>query len=278
MDETVERMIDKLKENRTIGIRVHGTRNKVYLPELLQAGQDLMDILTEVDLAISQNHKLTTDWKLRKLSYASPATLEVEPEAKEDQPDNGTTIVNITIAGMDSLRKYSERPKAFTDKALEAAKDLAKLLQDGVERIDILSGGIEIPYVNNIIDNVNVILTPGKTIYGSVEGRIERMNSHDEFSFWLYEPILSRRIKGQLKDANDSNLRHQIIELYEQMVIVSGLLHTNINGEVNSVEVTDISSKLTIPLLKNASEVTAIWDFTGGISPVEHIRRMRDDS
>ncbi len=29
--------------------------------------------------------------------------------------------------------------------------------------------------------------------------------------------------------------------------------------------------------LKDASEVTGIWDFTGGDSPVEHIRRMRDD-
>lgn len=30
------------------------------------------------------------------------------------------------------------------------------------------------------------------------------------------------------------------------------------------------------PLLKDASEVTGIWDLTGGVAPVDYIRGMRD--
>jgi hypothetical protein len=32
-----------------------------------------------------------------------------------------------------------------------------------------------------------------------------------------------------------------------------------------------------VQLIKDASEVTGIWDMTGGVNPVEHIRQMRGD-
>ena len=38
-----------------------------------------------------------------------------------------------------------------------------------------------------------------------------------------------------------------------------------------------IRFKGAVPLIRDASEVTAIWDITNGVDPVEHIRRMRDD-
>ncbi len=41
-------------------------------------------------------------------------------------------------------------------------------------------------------------------------------------------------------------------------------------------KIEDIGEKRTAPLLKDASDVTGIWDLTGGIDPVEHVRRMRE--
>jgi len=261
-----------------IGIKVVGANDTVYLPDFLKAGNDLMELLTEIDVSISPNYKRTVDWRLKTLSYSSPALLEVEGEAKEDQPDNRTNIIDTTLRGIESLKKSSERPRGFSDKALDVAKDLTKLLQNGIKTLEIIFDSGSVEYEISILDNVGIILTPGKQMYGSIEGRIERMNSHDEFNFYIYEPILNRRIRCELMDTKNLKLKQEVISFYEQAVIVSGLLYTNINGEVSEVKAISITGKEVAPLLKNASEVTGIWDLTGGENPVEHIRRMRDDS
>jgi hypothetical protein len=259
-----------------IGIKVAGTNNKVYLPDFLKAGNDLMELLIEIDITTSSpTYKRTVNWRLKTLSYASPALLEVEGEIKEDQPDNRANIIDTTLRGIESLKKHSERPSGYSDKALGIAKDLTTLLQNGVKTLEIISDGSSVEYQTNIIKNVDVILTPGKQMYGSIEGRIEWMNSHEEFSFYLYEPIRYRRIRCELDEPKDLELKQKVINHFEQYVIVSGLLDTNINGEVTSAKVISVSVKEVAPLLKDASEVTGIWDLTGRDNPVEHIRRIR---
>jgi hypothetical protein len=76
----------------------------------------------------------------------------------------------------------------------------------------------------------------------------------------------------------DLNLKNAVISYYEQNVMLTGLLFTNINGEVNSAKITDIQRKTIAPLIKDASEVTGIWDFTDGIDPVLFVKRGRDDN
>ncbi len=264
---------------KAIGIRVTGSHdNKVYFPDFLKACNGLLELLAEVDKAISATHKPTVEWHLKTLSYASPALVEVEGETKEDQPDNRAAIVDMTVRGVDSLRKTSARPLWYSDRALEVAKEMTELIQNGVKSLEVVTDGFGVEYQASILDNVKIIVTPGKQMYGSIEGRIERMNSHEEFSFYLYEPILSRRIRCELMDAKDLKLKARVISLYESAVMVSGLLSTNINGETTSAKISSIEPKEVVALLKDASEVTGIWDFTGGESPTDYIRRMRDDS
>jgi hypothetical protein len=263
---------------KVIGIRLGGHENRVQVEDFLEAGNNLLELLNEIDITISPSHKFTACWYLKTLSYASPAVLEVEADAIEDQTDNRNTIISVALGGIDSLKKSDERPRGFTDKALEKARDLGKLLQNGLRTIEVLSEGTVIPYEVTIISHVDTILTPGKEMFGSVEGTIERMNSHGDFEFWLYEPIHSRRIKCELMDNKDKELKDRVVPLYEHDVIVSGVLLTNITGEVNAVKVINIVAKPVVALLKDASEVTGIWDFTGGQNPVDHIRGMRDDS
>jgi len=134
----------------------------------------------------------------------------------------------------------------------------------------------EFDYISNIAENVSVILKPGRVIYGSVEGQLERMNSHGDFNFHIFEPILIRPVKCELANPKDTILKEKVISLYEHDVIVSGMLNTNINGEVTSAKIEHIEGRKVAPLLKDASEVTGIWDFLGGGDPTEHIRRLRE--
>ena len=52
----------------------------------------------------------------------------------------------------------------------------------------------------------------------------------------------------------------------------------DLSSEVISAKTKDIDGREKVPLIKNASEVTAIWDITNGEDPVDYIRGLRDDS
>jgi hypothetical protein len=261
----------------SIGIKVTGSGGVVYLPDFLKAGNDLAELLTEVDLSISPNHIPTVDWRLKKLSYSSPAIMLAEPVVKEEQPDNRITIIDTVLVGIQSLKATSDRPRGFSDKALEKARELAIITSNGIERIDIISDDTELEFTWNIADNITTILKPGREIFGSIEGRLETLNSHGGFKFAIFEPILVRRIRCELMNKDDVGLKKRVIALYEHNVLVTGLLSTNIRGEVQSAKVDNILDRELVQIFKDASEVTAIYDLTGGVDPVEHIRRIRDD-
>lgn len=261
----------------TIGIQISGTDNIVRLAEFVASVNNLLELVSEIDTSNSSDFKPTVDWKLKTLSYSSPATLIAQSMVKEDRPDNRTLIVKTTLEGLDSLKKTKERPHGWSDKALALARSLAKITQDTGDIIEVFSDDANVKYEPSIIENVDLIIKPGREIYGSLEGTLERLNSHDDFVFHLYEPILGRRIKGELMDKKDLTLKGKVISLFEHDVIVSGLLQTNISGEVISAKIKDIYGREKAPLIKSASEVTAIWDITNGVDPTEHIRRLRDD-
>ena len=77
--------------------------------------------------------------------------------------------------------------------------------------------------------------------------------------------------------ARDRLREERIVELVgENATLYKQLKHALADNERLYVMVAKHEEEA--PLLKDASEVTAIWDLTGGEDPVEHIRRMRDDS
>jgi hypothetical protein len=255
---------------------ITGKNGTLLIPDFIQACNNFCDLLVEVDTSLSEDFRPTIDWKLKTLSYSSPAQLLAESIVKKDRPDNRVHVIDTVISGTNSLKTCSKRPIGFSDNALGTARDLAKIGMNGIAQIDIITDETGFSYTSEIIGNVDLILRPGKEIYGSVEGRLERMNSHGDFNFHIFEPILIRRIRCELNNPKDMALKTQIISLYEQNVFVSGLLTTNVNGEIISVKVERIERKQIVPLIKDASEVTGIWDFLGDVDPVEHIRRIRN--
>ncbi len=260
----------------TIGLKITGNEDIIKLPDLVQAISDWLELIIEVDVSLSPDFKPTIDWRLKALSYSSPVQIVAESVTKEDRPDNRVYVIDTIFSGTESLAISNKRPTGFSDKALEKARDLAKSRLNGIDKIEIILDEMEFDYVSNIAENVNVILKPGRVIYGSVEGQLERMNSHGDFNFHIFEPILIRRVKCELANPKDTILKEKVISLYEHDVIVSGLLNTNINGEVTSAKIEYIEGRKVAPLLKDASEVTGIWDFLGGGDPTEHIRRLRE--
>jgi hypothetical protein len=259
----------------TIGIRVTGTNDIIFLPEFLKAANDLMELITEIDTSTSPNYILTTDWKLKSLSYSSPATLTVEGIVKENQPDNRINTIDTILSGFNNLKVSDDRPHYFNDKALDKARELSKMMSNGMQSVEIISDTDSVLLTLNIIDHATTILKPGREIFGSVEGHIETLNSHNGFKFVIYESILHRRIGCELLHKDNLQLKNRVYQLFEHNVMAMGLLTTNIKGEVQSAKVDDIIDKQQKQVLKNASEVTGIYDISSDIDPIDYVRSLR---
>ena len=264
----------------TIGIKIKEIKGIVLLSNFIQASNDFLGLISEIDTVMSPTAKPTLNWKLKKLCYGSPATLEAESILLEDKniADNSETIIKTIINGMYSLKTNNRRPSNFSDRALGLARNLAKSMVDDTTEIEIYSEDENVVYTSSAIKNIETILKPAREVYGVIEGKLERLNSHLNFNFYIYEPILNRRIRCTLMDADNKSLKDRIISFYEQQVMLTGLITTNINGEVVSAKITDIEGKNITHLIKDASEVMGIWDFTGEIDPVLFVRRGRDDN
>ena len=105
---------------------------------------------------------------------------------------------------------------------------------------------------------------------------MEGMNSHSGFRFSIYEPVLGTRIECEMaKDANEA-LRGQIISLYEYRVQASGILRTNVKGEVRSAVVQEIKGIRREPMLSGPEDIAGLYDITAGVEAEEFVRNMRD--
>ena len=264
------------RERPIIGIRVFAATNMPNVPDFLDAANNLLRLVSEVDIALSGEYVRTTDWALKQLACSSPAVLAMEPVVREGQTDNRGSIVDATISGIASLKDSDGRPTYFSDQALASTRRLVSTLGERVSRIEIFSDYDTVDCTESIAAHIRSILRPGREILGSIEGRLEAMNSHQGFKFSIYEPVLGTRIECELSTDVEPELRQLIISMYEMRVRASGILRTNAKGEVRSAKVDFIESLRTEPRFRQASHIAALYDITGGIDAAEYVRSMRD--
>ena len=263
------------REGPRIGIRVVST-DVAFVPDFLNAANNFLRLVTEVDIATSSHSSRTTDWVLTELSYSSPAQLVMEPVAIEGQDDNRTLVIDTTIQGIDALKISDSRPRFFSDQALKSARDLVTLRGERIERIELFSDESRIECDESIASNIRTILRPGREVLGSVTGMLEAMNSHSAFQFAIYEPVLGTRIVCRLASDAAESLRERVVNLYEHRVRVSGLLRTNVKGEVRSARVDSIEELPSVQRFTRASEIAGLYDITAGQDAEEYIRSIRD--
>lgn len=248
--------------------------------DFLSAANNLLRLLSEVDIALSPNLVRTSDWSVKELSRSSPAVLLMEPEVREGQVDNRRAIVDTVMEGISALEDNDIRPRYFSDQALASARELVSVLGERVHQVEVFTASARIVCTEAIAANVREILHPGRETVGSIDGFLEAMNSHRGFVFGLYEPVLASRIECELDPDLDAEavirLKKRAYALYEKRVRISGKLRTNRKGEVRSARVVSIEELRTKSKFNDAKVISGLFDITGGLDASEYVRRMRD--
>lgn len=269
-------MVDE--QRITIGIRVTESGPVLMAADFLSSANNLLRLLSEVDIALSPSLVRTSDWSVMELSRTSPAVLLLEPEVREGQLDNRRAIVDTVMEGISDLKEKDMRPRYFSDQALASARDLVS--GERVHKVEVFTASTCIVWTEAIAANVREILHPGREMIGSIDGFLEAMNSHRGFVFGLYEPVLTSRIDCELDPDLDAEtitlLKKHVYDLYEKRVRISGSLRTNRKGEVRSARVVNIEELRTESKFKDVKVISGIFDITGGLDASEYVRRMRD--
>ena len=265
-------------ESTGVGLRVFSDDEGIRARTFLEAADNLLKILREVEGAFSK--KATIRWRLKTLSYSSPAVFQVEPCLNDADEDFRQDIINSTVAGIDLLKNRITRPKQFSDKALASARALS-YIHSRSRKIEVFSVKNEDPQEpitlsTKVAENVDHILRPVGNMEGSIEGRLQGMNSHRGFKIELYEPIFDNKISCSISEDVLEELKTRVIGMFEQDVVVSGILRTNKEGKIIAMIIHDIEARPKQAVFKSVHDIAGIYDITAGQDPELYVREMRD--
>lgn len=149
-------------------------------------------------------------------------------------------LLDFIHAGLETVELSSTRPPHFTDKALQAAGDLAAILDAADGEVDIVriwKDDQPQALTARTVTNVDSLLRGGSEDWGSVEGRLSMVSELDGFHFIVVDPLTDQPITCRFPE----NLLGRVIRAFGKRVSVSGLIRYRGNGEIVSVEVDEFN-------------------------------------
>ena len=247
---------------REIGYAVKLTSRLPNPQELIQAINALNSLLNRVHKESGETSKV--EWGIQvesgsNLLWSVPLT-EVIPndqfplilKAKLEEPDESRRDPDVKKLG--SIKKSEDDPLALS----------------------ILSKDSEFPIPDSIeVRLSNEFLKTAFTEYGSTQGFLGKLDSHEEFfagksaptyAFAIYEPIWLYRIECT---TSKRSLFDQARELYEKEVIVRGMVDYNPKGIPKAIGVDEIAPlirnenfdyRATRGILKNTGERLSLYE------------------
>jgi hypothetical protein len=195
-------------------------------------------------------------------------------------------VVGAVGEGLAILQRGPERPPFFSDRALNEARQLVIPRKQSIREITIAAtshtedsgettrrGGV--PLDAQLQQHVRALLKPRNRHFGSVEGRIYRLEKkRRRLECVLYDRVRRQAITCRFPD----ELLGQVRDAFNTRVLVSGRLYTDEQGRIQRVEMQEIRrlrSKEEQPSLESLLGTDP--EFTGGVDAVTYIRAMRDE-
>jgi len=212
---------------------------EVALQHLVSAASIFAGLLREV----GRSYLGTTQDPIRWIVEVQPGSvkLPLRPTRalEEVSPSALPEVVALVTDGIALLDRTAERPRHFTDKALEQAKALSNLAGSEVP-INVRNGAskVPVPVTRRIAANVDDVLGTPDVSYGTVEGLLEAVNIHDtNRTFGVYDSLTGKKVECKLTgNVTVDDLGPAI----GKRVAVSGLILSRSTGERISIQADEL--------------------------------------
>ena len=172
----------------------------------MEAISGSLEVLSELDRAISRKRAGTVRWMIGALRYESPATVTLRAVPLSEEVDVSAEVAQSYLGGLKVLQEGKGLPEIFSEAALNAVKRLGRI-GDGIKTIKIQHKREIVRITERLAVNVEELVSRTFESAGSVEGKLEMVTIHSQRYFrlvhgaWLCFLNKSSRLK-QLHDHN----------------------------------------------------------------------------
>jgi len=249
----------------------------VRLPVLIEKLNDLRRALNASDLAVTNQRKPTTYYRVVNLSHKSPAAITVAACPLDTDSDYGGKVFEYLLNGVSFIRGNRSIPKDATDPFITSIVGLLDGLKTKYSRIWLEFPDHKIASIDQeLSDAIDEVLGRAYVGKGSIKGAVERFNSHNEpLYFYIYPPIGTRSVKCVFS----RDLLDKAVNAVNKNVTVLGTLKYRPN-QLFPYEcfVDDIQTHQPDNELPTLSELFNIApDATGNLGTVDFIRKVRSE-
>ena len=245
---------------------------RVPVRSLLRVLGDVTDMLSDIDASVSNNRSGSVSWLIEDVSLINPMVVTLVGVPNGDA-DNGIEVVHYAIEGLREVERGTERiPRHFTVHTLEKAKDMTAVLADGVQRVTLARpGGESLTVSQHLAANAEALLPKEYDELGTIRGKLESLDIHQTYGLSVWDILRRRRIEC-----------HFPPEIYETACGLMGR-RVDASGKIRYSQ-EGVPIRMHVERMRVLSDHDAIgevlngppMDITGGIDPVEYVRKIRD--
>ena len=202
--------------------------------------------------------------------------MEIAATPKSPDIDHTNDILDGLVGSMNQIAKDGTAPNWVNRDLLKRLRDLNGPVGRSVRAAKLRREGRAVELNQLLKAKIEVILAPEETFEGSLKGRLEAINLHDQTNtFRIYPPAGASRVTCHFPE----ELRKAAIGALDRDVMVAGTLRYKASAPFpEEIDVKDID------VLPDADELPTLIDLkgaapeaTGRQTPAEFVRKLRDD-
>lgn len=256
-----------------ISLYISDEGKRIPLNTFLFNVNKLHKLLQEVESVISPNKQPILTWEISKLS-ASSAELALVGTHKGDLPYSGEDVIREVVDGLQTLTQTSTRPRYYSDKALQTAKELVPGIK--AARVSVRTGDKVVDLNAHIIANVDSLLKPTSEALGTVEGALKTVSTAAKtWYFNIYDIVTGLPVRCNF----DEDLLTEAGRAINRRVSVSGLISYGPEGYPKSIR--KITELFVFPLDNELPSIEDVLnsnlDLAGGLSFEEFLEKRHND-
>lgn len=161
-----------------------------------------------------------------------------KPELDGLAPPLLDNVCSSLDQGIESIEYSAERPKYFSDKALEYVQDLASIPepQDGLNKINIIVDKKPHILTHHAVANIDTIMaTYGKAL-GSVEGRLSTISERGGLKIVVYDRLTDKPVRCHIHE----DMLEEVTKAFGKRVYIFGMISYGKDKFPKSISVEEI--------------------------------------
>ncbi len=258
-----------------ITIVVDGDTEPIVAESFLSAVSNSLEVLKDLETAISMRRRTALKWVIGALHFGSPAMMTLRPIAPPEFRDISAQVVEAYLDGLELLLRDGHIPEYFSDDALEAVKRLARIPTNGVRRLTLSHNGRTVRVTERIAVRIDELIGQSYLSEGTIEGRLEMVTVHQTPYFRIYDAIHGLGIPCYF----DQEILEQVRSGLNKRVIVSGRIRSDRIGKPESMRVSNIEVLEPRPERVTPSKLRGLGrGMTEGKLAEDYLRELRDDN